>query len=58
MRTIKFKVGLSIGYQSKHEEELEIEVEDDATEEEIEEQKNQCLQEWAYNFIETWHCEI
>lgn len=49
----RIKVGISMRLQGCEIEE-EIEVEDDATEEDIEEQ----VREWAFGNVEWWHEEI
>ena len=50
---IKFKVSLSIGYPgATRKDEIELEVADNATEDEIEKEKEEIAMEWANNFIE------
>jgi hypothetical protein len=51
--TIKFTVSLSIGYPgATRKDELGLEVEDGASEEEIEKEKEEMAMEWANNFID------
>lgn len=53
MKTIKVECSLSIGYANAHrKDEIEIEVEDDATEKQIEQQIDSAVTEWANNFID------
>lgn len=54
MKTIKFKVYLAMGL-NKEEDELEIEVPDDATEEQIEEEKDHATMEWTQNYLDISH---
>lgn len=52
MRKIKFNAHLSIGYQSSHSDDLILEIDDEATDQDIDEAKEELLQEWAANFID------
>lgn len=50
---IKLKVSLSIGYaNATRTDELELEVDDDATDEEIETQAEELTNDWSGNFID------
>lgn len=56
MKTIKFKVHLDTGFvTAEHRDELEIEVEDDATEEQIQQALDAEARDWAMNKIEYWY---
>lgn len=49
----KIKVYLSIGYaNAEHNDELDVDIPDDATETEAEELKEAAAQDWAYNFMD------
>lgn len=53
MRKITFEVHLSIGYSGAyHEDVLEIEVDDEASYEEVELSKDEVTKDWAWNYIE------
>lgn len=53
MKTIKARFTLSIGFVgAKHEDIVEIQVEEDATKEEIEEEINEEWERWAMNYID------
>lgn len=50
---IKLKVSLNIGYaNSTRTDELELEVDDDTTDEEIEKQAEELANDWSGNFID------
>lgn len=53
---VKIKVHLSIGYaNASHNEVIEVDVDDNATEKEINAAKDQALEEWGTNYIDmTW----
>ena len=52
MKKIKFKAYLSVSFAGcDREEEFEILVDDDATEQDIENEKELVATEWAYNYI-------
>jgi hypothetical protein len=53
MKEIKIKVHLSIGYvNANHDGVLTVEVDDDATDDEIQEAADLICEDWANNFIE------
>ncbi|TXK52370.1 hypothetical protein FVR03_01250 [Pontibacter qinzhouensis] len=52
MRKIKIEVSLGIGYAARREEKLEIEVEDEATPEQIEMEAGEAAEQWANNYID------
>lgn len=53
MRKITFKVSLGIGFSGAvHEDILEVEVENDASEQDIEQAKEEITTEWSYNYID------
>jgi hypothetical protein len=50
---IKIKVNLNIGFTSATRKDvIDVEIDDNATEEEIEEAKEEAAKDWAYNFID------
>lgn len=53
MRIVKIKTHLSIGYaNANREDELELQVDDDATPEEIEKDAEQLVNDWSTNYID------
>ena len=52
MKKIKIQLHLSIGYISSREDKMEIEVDENATEEEIQKEIDEVAEYWASNFIE------
>lgn len=50
--TIKIECCLSIGYPSKHEDVLEIEVDDDSTDPKIEKEVEEAVNDWSNNYIQ------
>ncbi|MGN7818830.1 DUF7167 family protein [Chitinophaga sp. 22536] len=52
MKTIIIKMFLGIGFGSVHNDEQELQVEDDATKEQIEEEVNEIVNDWAQNYID------
>lgn len=55
----KIKVHLSIGFgNASHDEVIEVEVDDDATEKDINDAKDQALEDWGANYIDMCWSDI
>lgn len=53
MKKLQVKVHLSIGYANAgHDDILELEVDDDATQEDIDKQVDEMVNDWANNYID------